>query len=1134
MTTPDQTQRPAPPAFRCNACGSEACTVMGRRSDGIDVLRCDACSLGVVAVMPADLEAYYDDAYYGAAKTDTAVGYGDYKFAAEHGISWAVTLVRMLKSGGRILDIGCADGSLLARLPASFDRYGIEVNHHMAEQAAARGAWILGHDLMDPAILREHRGRFDVVTSIAVFEHLADLRGGMRASLELLKLDGVLLFEVPYISTERENRMWFESSLEHVFYPAGDTLRRLVEDLGAHLVGGEVYVQDFASTYVGIAFHDRAMANDIQRLFNTLTSVTGPAGSSADQLARQRVMLIHAAQSTPDLVRGLSAIPLEELNRPLMQRLEQIWTGDLLRLADARQKTQRIQENAWREQQRISARHAAALSEAEGRLVNQLRRSEAERRRIIATAYAERDAARAELAGLRNSTSWKLTAPLRHMVAAYVRPQARRRLRQLMKLVWWTIRLELPSRLMAARRIRISTRPVNQPSAVAAPSLAFQTWPDTMHFVTEDDDMTPWPSDRPLVSVIVPCFNYGQYVAEAVDSVLAQTFTDLEVIVVEGGSTDPDSRRQTMALERPRTRILSRNEPHPVGNNRNFGIANARGKYICCLDADDKLAPTYIEKALYLLEAYDYDVVSCAIQMFGDSEERVGVPPAPSLGDFLVSNPVLTCAVFRRKLWRQAGGYHDADPNVTGIIYEDWLFWAHLSALGARMRNLAGDYLFLYRRHGPSLSGRATMHPEEVHRQLIHRALGNALGPEAVLRSRIAAEQKREAKFVLADLERVAARDDRRPVLLLALPFTIVGGAERLLSRITAHLAARGWRVIITTSIDPGTQGGDTTPWFEPATREIFHLPRFLDAELWPGFVRYLVASRAVDIVWVVGSAFMYDMLAPLREEFPDLAVADLLFNPIGHTTNNRKHARLIDVTFVENNEVREFLRRAGETVGRIVLAPSGVDLDAYQPSPRDPVVALTTGAGAQELIVGFSGRWAEEKDPLGFIDIATRSSQLPARFVMTGAGVMRAEIEAKLRDANLPEGRFHLAGEVGDVVPWLRSYDVLLLPSRLDGRPVVVLEALALGVPVIASRVGALPELIEHGKNGFLCAPGDVEDFARHLALLANDLALLARMKEAARAFAEQHLDARRMLDLYEAKLRSLVPGIAKARNMA
>ena len=853
-------------------------------------------------------------------------------------------------------------------------------------------------------------------------------------------------------------------------------------------------------------------------------------------------MLVHAARSTPDLVKGLSAIPLDELSRPLMRRLEQIWITDLLRLdhalleqqrtndhhaivlAEVEQKLVDAQKIALLEQQRTNDRHAIVLAEVERRLGNQLRLSAVEKQTVIAVVCAERDSTLAELAGIYNSTSWKLTAPLRHIVATYLRPQSRKRLRTLLKLVWWTIKLELPSRLMAARRMKSKVHSRNEHNVGAVPGLAFRVWPDAMNFVTEDDDMMPWPVDRPLVSVIIPSFNYGEYVAEAVDSVLAQTFTDLEIIVVEGGSTDLDSRRQTLALDRPRTRVLSRSEPHPVGNNRNFGIANARGKYICCLDADDKLAPTYIEKALYLLEAYDYDVVSCAIQMFGDSDERVGVHLAPSLGDFEVSNPILTCAVFRRKLWRHARGYRDADPNVTGILYEDWLFWAHLSALGARMRNMANDYLFLYRRHGPSLSGRATIHSEEVHRQFIRLALGDALSPEAVERSRIAAQQKHEVKFDLHDLQRSVTRDDRHPVLLLAMPFTIVGGAERLLSRISTHLSEHGWRVVIITSVDPGNQGGDATSWFETATYEIFHLPRFLEAELWPGFVRYLVTSRVVDIIWVVGSAFMYDMLKPLRNEFPHIAVADLLFNPIGHTVNNRKYAPLIDLTFVENNEVYDFLRNSGETTDRIAQVSSGVDLDFYQPGQRDSTVTLITNVGEQEIIVGFSGRWSEEKDPLGFIDIASLSSRQPVRFVMTGAGTMRADIEEKLRDADLPEGRFHLVGAAANVIPWLRSYDVLILPSRLDGRPVVVLEALALGVPVIASRVGALSELIQHGENGFLCSPGDNEDFAHYIALLANNREMLACMKKAARAFAEKHLDARQMLDSYETKLRSLL----------
>ena len=89
-----------------------------------------------------------------------------------------------------------------------------------------------------------------------------------------------------------------------------------------------------------------------------------------------------------------------------------------------------------------------------------------------------------------------------------------------------------------------------------------------------------------------------------------------------------------------------------------------------------------------------------------------------------------------------------------------------------------------------------------------------------------------------------------QPVLLIGLPFTIVGGAERLLSRVAGHLADYGWHVLITTSIDPGPEHGDMTHWFESTTREIYHLPRFLAPEV--AGVRALSSSvargeRAVD-----------------------------------------------------------------------------------------------------------------------------------------------------------------------------------------------------------------------------------------------------------------------------------------------
>lgn len=1265
---------------------------MAKRKDNVAVLRCEACGLGIVEAVPEDLGSLYDDAYYGSEKRDEAVGYNDYQLMAEHGLSWAAELACRLKAGGTILDIGCADGSLLKRLPSTFDLHGIEVNERMIARCAEANIKVLGSDLLDPGILIRYARQFDIVTAIAVFEHLRDFRLGFEAALALLKPDGILLFEVPYISDTHPNRVWFESSLEHVFYPSGDSLRLLVESLGFHLVGGEIYIRDFASNFIGIVFGDRALASDIRELFALLTGTDGRISDKRLRTARQKLTLVHAAWSTPDLLADLPDLARSSLDAPLLHRIEQLWTSDLRRLttsrgehdaiaasyetlaresratADAMQEeierlSDRLKEEAanyailagesqanseafelkierlsdrlneeavnharlgreskahsdaleaqivrlsgqldqetenyaalardsQKRSQELGARikslsdeldrAAAAYSALEldtklkiqelaihiNSLSNRLARSTDENSAIATdrarlaghvalleesyaalnrAAQAENQSKELEVANLKESvkaltdqaaasraeidlilrsTIWKSTSTLRR--AGHRFPQLARRIRQALKLVKWVASFELGWRLSEAIASR-RRHPEEERAAIqtALPELAFdaRTGLDG-HVAASADETEEWPRDRPLVSVVVVSFNYGHFVEEAVDCVLAQTFDNIEVIVVEGGSTDPASRARTLALQRPKTTVVSQMGAHQVGANRNFGISKARGKYICCLDADDLLKPTYIEKAVFLLETYGYDVVSCAMQQFGNTDERVGILGEPLLSDMLEGNHVLTCGVFRRSLWEKAGGYRDTDRAVTGHVYEDWLFWARLAAMGARIHNMSNEHLFLYRRHGPSLSTQSDLHAMAVQRKLIRQALGDLVTPVALRNSRMAAAADRRPDNPLINFLGRSSMNRRTPAILLALPFTLIGGAERLLSGIVAHLAAQGWRVTVVTSIDAGHEHGDSTSWFERATAEIFHLPRFLAADRWPDFVSYLIASREIDVVWIAGSAFMYNLLPVIRAKFPNIRVADLLFNTIGHTKNNRKYAKLIDVNFVENKEVLQYLLDAGESKDRVLQISSGIDLQQYLPRPRDASVTGSLNAAPDELIVGFSGRWSDEKDPLAFVEIARKSSHLPIRFVMTGAGALRSKIENAVANAQLGD-RFHLIGGVENVQVWLASYDVLVLPSRLDGRPVVVLEALALGVPVIASAVGGLPELVHDGLNGFLCQPRMIENFVERLEWLALDRELLKRMKRTARRSAERNLDARGMLSRYEQGLKALI----------
>ncbi len=107
---------------------------------------------------------------------------------------------------------------------------------------------------------------------------------------------------------------------------------------------------------------------------------------------------------------------------------------------------------------------------------------------------------------------------------------------------------------------------------------------------------------RPKVSILIPCFNLGQYIEEAVDSVFAQTDQDFEIIIVNDGSTDEATNKLLEGFSRPRTTVLS-TENRGLAAARNLAIQQARGRYICALDADDKLHPQFIEKTSALLDA---------------------------------------------------------------------------------------------------------------------------------------------------------------------------------------------------------------------------------------------------------------------------------------------------------------------------------------------------------------------------------------------------------------------------------------------------------------------------------------------------------------------------------------------------
>ena len=314
----------------CNLCGWDQFELLATRSDGIPVIRCTRCGHGTIAVIPDNPDAFYDDGYYSSPAVQEA-GYLDYSYMAEHGVSWAAALIGLLRTGGRLLDIGCADGHLLNKVATQFECFGMEMNRHMADVCETRGFPVIGGDLMAPEIADKYRASFDAICAIAVFEHIVDFAGAVRVALELLRPGGVLLFEVPLISRSNDSAIWFRSSLEHIHYPDESALRLLIEQkLGAFLTGSECVLKDYGSTYIGIVRKDKAEALADQSLYERV--VNGPVArlrTHEERRFRCLLELVHAAQSGVEVLPLLTDI---EMNAPTVRRIAQIWRSDLIRL----------------------------------------------------------------------------------------------------------------------------------------------------------------------------------------------------------------------------------------------------------------------------------------------------------------------------------------------------------------------------------------------------------------------------------------------------------------------------------------------------------------------------------------------------------------------------------------------------------------------------------------------------------------------------------------------------------------------------------------------------------------------------------------------------------------------------------
>jgi glycosyltransferase involved in cell wall biosynthesis len=220
----------------------------------------------------------------------------------------------------------------------------------------------------------------------------------------------------------------------------------------------------------------------------------------------------------------------------------------------------------------------------------------------------------------------------------------------------------------------------------------------------------------------------------------------------------------------------------------------------------------------------------------------------------------------------------------------------------------------------------------------------------------------------------------------------------------------------------------------------------------------------------------------------------------------------------------RQLARDNGVPLDHMTSIPTGIDLARFVPG--DAAAARAQLGLPQRRTLGIVATlrdWKGHEYLFEAID-RDRAAWKDWNVVVVGDGPYRARLDARIAALDLA-GTVRFAGQQEDVVPWLQAQDVFALPSYgEEGVPQAIMQAMACGIPVVSTTVGAITEAVDGGVTGLIVPPRDTQALAAALSTLRDDAALRARFGAAARERATRDFGIGRMLDRMEAVFRAVV----------
>lgn len=667
------------------------------------------------------------------------------------------------------------------------------------------------------------------------------------------------------------------------------------------------------------------------------------------------------------------------------------------------------------------------------------------------------------------------------------------------------------------------------------------------------------PASEIWMTVITPYYNAGKYFEQTFWSVISQTFPWFEWLIVDDGS---DREEDIAVLERfaamdARIRVI-RQKNSGLAAARNTGFFHAAAEIVVPLDADDLLAPQYLEYTFFGLY-FHKDAAWCYTDTVGFGQQQYLWRYPWNTRKEKKNNFLTATAAIRRQAFQAVGGY----PCRRGHYFEDWCFWLALLAKRQYPVHVKG-FLFWYRRRRDGmLSGiYAQAHQERISKRMVLRAAKKADGTVRAVEYPVQKSMEPYYKMRAFQMCQESkewdgcqiCRDETKIRILMLLPWLVMGGADRLNLELVSGLDKERFSCSILTTV-PSEH--EWQHYFEEHTDEIFHLPDFLDPAHYAEYVSYYIRTRKIQVLFVSNSYRGYYMLPFLRKQFPKLCIIDYVhmeewyWRAGGFARLSGIFAGILDKTYVCSSAAKRVLvshfEREPESVEVCYI---GVDEKRFDPAKvKKGMLYQKLGISKERPIILFPCRICAQKRPFLMLEIAKHvCRRIPeAVFVVAGEGPQRAELEREIKKRRMGR-QVYCIGQSAHLEECYQDAGVTLICSLREGLSLTAYESCAMGTPVVSSDVGGQSDLID-ASCGILVPmcqeeardfdhrkyeKQEVLGYVKAIEKLLRHQAYYKRCSENCRKKIEEGFTIRMMLEHMERELVWLVrdDGMAKRRE--